>query len=81
MAEKLIHQQPVTLDELKQVTYILYQTGGIDTNYLYQPVDETGTPIGEVRSLTDSHAGMAAQKIKDWITAEVLPPINAFEGT
>jgi hypothetical protein len=81
MAEKVIRQQPVTLAQVSQVTYILHQTGGIDSNYLYRPVDETGTPIGEPHSLTDSHAGAAAQVIKDWITAEVLPAINAHEGT
>jgi hypothetical protein len=81
MAEKTIRQQPVTLAHLTQVVYIVYPTGGIDSNYLYRPVDETGTPIGETRSLTAGHAGAAAQVIKDWINAEVLPPINSFEGT
>jgi hypothetical protein len=81
MPAKTIQQQPVTLEHLTQVVYILYQTGGVDSNYLYRPVDETGTPIGETRSLTDSHAGAAAQKIKDWISAEVLPAINLEEGT
>jgi hypothetical protein len=81
MAEKVIHQQPVALAHVTQVVYILYPTGGIDSNYLYRPVDETGKPVGETRSLTDSHAGAAAQVIKDWINAQVLPPINSFEGT
>jgi hypothetical protein len=81
MAEKVIRQQPVTMAQLTQVIYIVYPTGGIDSNYLYRPVDETGTPIGETRSLTDSHAGAAAQVIKDWINAQVIPAINQFEGT
>jgi hypothetical protein len=81
MAEKVIRQQPVTVAEVLQVVYILHPTGGIDSNYLYRPVDETGTPIGETRSLTDSHAGAAAQVIKDWINAQVIPALNAHEGT
>jgi hypothetical protein len=81
MPAKTIQQQPVTLEEVTQVIYILYQTGGIDSNYIYTPVDETGIAIGEPRSLTQSHAGAAATEIKTWITNEVLPAINAAEGT
>jgi hypothetical protein len=81
MAAKTIQQQPVSLAQVSQVTYVLYPTGGIDSSYLYRPVDETGTPIGETRSLTQSHAGAAANEIKTWITNEVLPVINAEEGT
>jgi hypothetical protein len=81
MAEKVIRQQPVTIAQLTQVIYIVYPTGGIDSNYLYTPVDETGKPVGETRSLTQSHAGAAANEIKTWITNEVLPVINAEEGT
>jgi len=81
MAEKTIRQQPVTIAHLTQVTYIVYTTGGIDSSYLYRPVDETGTPVGETRSLTQSHAGAGAAEIKTWITNEVLPVINAEEGT
>jgi hypothetical protein len=81
MPEKTIRQQPVTMSQLTQVIYFVYQTGGIDSNYMYIPVDETGRPIGEPRSLTDSKAGAAAQEIKDWITTKVLPEINAHEGT
>jgi hypothetical protein len=81
MAEKTIRQQPVTMEQLTQVVYILYQTGGIDCNYLYRPVDDTGAPIGETRSLTESKAGAAATEIQTWITNEVLPVINAHEGT
>jgi hypothetical protein len=81
MAEKTIRQQSVTLAQLTQVNYFLHPTGGVDSNYLYTPVDETGTPVGETRSLTDSHAGAAAQVIKDWINAQVIPAINAEEGT
>jgi hypothetical protein len=81
MPAKTIQQQPVTLAQLSQVNYVVYPTGGVDTNYLYTPVDETGKPVGETRSLTDSKSGAAAQEIKDWITTKVLPEINAHEGT
>jgi hypothetical protein len=81
MAEKVIRQQPVALGQVTQVVYILYPTGGVDTNYLYRPVDETGAPVGETRSLTDSVSGAAAQEIRTWITNEVLPAINTAEGT
>jgi hypothetical protein len=81
MPEKVIHQQPVALAQVTQVVYSLYPTGGIDTNYIYRPVDETGTPIGEPRSLTDAKSGAAATEIETWITNEVLPEINAHENT
>jgi hypothetical protein len=81
MAEKVIRQQPVMLAQVTQVTYILYQTGGLDASYLYRPVDETGKPVGETRALTDSKSGAAATEIKNWITTKVLPEINAHEGT
>jgi hypothetical protein len=81
MPEKAIRQQPVTLAHVTQVNYLLHPTGIIDTSYLYRPVDETGTPIGETRSLSQSHAGAGAADIKTWITNEVLPAINAEEGT
>jgi hypothetical protein len=81
MAEKVIRQQPVTLNEVVNVTYILYPTGGVDISYVYTPVDETGTPIGEKRVLGGSKSGAAATEIKNWITTKVLPEINAHEGT
>jgi hypothetical protein len=81
MAEKVIRQQPVTVAHLSQVIYIVYPTGIIDTSYIYTPVDETGKPVGEARSLTDAKSGAAAQPIKDWIDAQVIPPINQHEGT
>jgi hypothetical protein len=82
MPEKTILQQPVTLAEVNRVTYILYPTGGaLDIDYLYQPVDETGTPVGEKRTAGGSVTGPEAQRIRDWITAEVLPYINSIEGT
>jgi hypothetical protein len=82
MAEKVIRQQPVTLAETNRVTYILYPTGGaLDVDYLYQPVDETGNPVGEKRTMGGSVTGPEAQKIQEWITAEVLPAINQKEGT
>jgi hypothetical protein len=79
--EKTIRQQPVTLTEIVHVNYIVHPQGGIDTSYIYRPVDETGTPIGEQRALSGSKAGAAAQEIKNWITTKVLPEINAHEGT
>jgi hypothetical protein len=81
MPEKTIRQQPVTLKELAVISYILYPTGGLDVSYNYTPVDETGTPVGEKRNLSGSKAGAAATEIKTWITNEVLPEINAHEGT
>src|SRR4029450_1764164 len=81
MAEKTIRQQPVTLAHVSQVVYIVYQTGGIDSNYLYTAVGESRGPGGETRSLTDSKSGAAATEIKNWITTKVLPEINAHEGT
>jgi hypothetical protein len=82
MAEKVIRQQSVTLAEVSRVSYLLYPTGGaVDVDYLYGPVDETGTPVGEKRTMGGSVTGPEAQKIQDWITAEVLPAINAHEGT
>lgn len=81
MAEKMIRQQPVTLNELSVVSYVLHPTGGIDVSYNYTPVDETGDPVGEKRNLSGSKSGAAAIEIKDWITAKVLPEINLAEGT
>jgi hypothetical protein len=81
MPEKLLRQQPVTLAEISQVTYLLYPTGGVDLNCSYRPVDETGTPIGEPRAYSTSKSGAAAQEIRTWITNEVLPELNAAEGT
>jgi hypothetical protein len=79
--EKTIRQQPLTLAEVKRVSYLLHPTGGLDIDYAYQPVDETGTPVGEVRIYGGSKTGPARQEILDWITAEVLPELNAFEQT
>jgi hypothetical protein len=81
MPEKTILQQPVTLAEVSQVTYIVYVTGGLDFSYSYTPVDDTGNPVGEKRVLGGSKSGAAATEIKDWITTKVLPEINAHEGT
>jgi hypothetical protein len=81
MAEKVIHQQPVILTQIQQVTYIVYATGGIDFNYSYTPEDETGAPVGEKRALSGSKSGAAAMEIQDWITTKVLPEVNAHEGT
>jgi hypothetical protein len=82
MAEKVIRQQPVTLAETNQVTYILFPTGtSLDFNYAYTPVDETGTPVGEKRILGGTKTGPAAAEILDWITTKVLPELNVHEGT
>jgi hypothetical protein len=81
MPEKTIRQQPVTLATLQQVTYVVHPTGGIDLSTIYRPVDETGTPIGEPRVYSDAKSGAAAEGIREWITNEVLPEINAAEGT
>jgi hypothetical protein len=81
MPEKTIRQQPVTLGEVSQVTYIVYATGGIDYSYSYTPVDETGAPVGEKRALSGSKSGAGANEIRTWITNEVLPEINTHEGT
>jgi hypothetical protein len=81
MAEKVIRQQPVTLDHVTQVAYHVYATGGIDFSYSYTPEDETGAPVGEKRVLSGAKSGAAATEIKDWITTKVLPEINAAEGT
>jgi hypothetical protein len=81
MAEKVIRQQPVTLSEVNQVSYVIHPTGGIDTSYSYTPVDETGEPVGEKRALSSTKSGAAAEEIRTWVTNEVLPEINAAEGT
>jgi hypothetical protein len=82
MAEKVIRQQSVTLAEVSRVSYILYATGGaLDIDYLYQPKDDAGNFVGEKRTMGGSVTGPEAQKIQEWITAEVLPAINAKEGT
>jgi hypothetical protein len=82
MPEKTIRQQPITLTETNQVTYILFTTGtSVDFSYSYTPVDETGTPVGEKRVLGGTKTGPTAQEIRDWITTKVLPEINTHEGT
>jgi hypothetical protein len=81
MPAKTIQQQPVLLEHVQQVTYIVYPTGGIDFSYSYTPEDETGAPVGEKRVLGGSKSGAAAQEIRTWITNEVLPEINIAEGT
>jgi hypothetical protein len=81
MPEKTIRQQPVTLAEFSQLNYIVYGTGGVDFSYLYRPVDETGAPIGETRTLSGTKTGPAAQEIKTWIEQHALIEINQAEGT
>jgi hypothetical protein len=81
MAEKVIHQQPVLFEHLYRVSYLIFPPAGIDVDYAYTPVDETGKPVGERRVLHDSRTGANAQAIRDWIETQVLPEINAHEGT
>jgi hypothetical protein len=80
--EKTIRQQPVTLAEVSRVSYLLYPTGGaLDIDYLYAPIDDSGNPVGEKRTYGGSVTGPEAQKIRDWIQAEVIPILNQHEGT
>jgi hypothetical protein len=81
MAAKTIQQQPVLLEHVQQVTYIVYPTGGIDFSYSYTPIDDTGAPVGEKRALSGSKSGAAAQEIKDWINQHAVVEINSAEGT
>lgn len=80
MPEKVIRQQPVTIAHVKQVVFIMFGTG-VDAVTNYQPVDETDTVIGEVRSYTENFTGPNAQRVRDFLTAEIVPDINAEEGT
>jgi hypothetical protein len=80
--EKTILQQPVTLAEVSRVSYILYPTGtALDLDVLYQPVDETGTPVGEKRTMGGAKTGPEAQQIRDWLNSTVIIEINEHEGT
>jgi hypothetical protein len=82
MPEKTILQQPVTLAEVSRVSYLLYPTGtALDIDYLYQPKDSEGNFVGEKRTAGGSVTGPEAQKIRDWIQAEVIPYLNQVEGT
>jgi hypothetical protein len=82
MPAKTIQQQPVLLEHVQQVTYILFSTGtSLDFTYAYTPVDETGAPVGEKRVLGGTKTGPAAAEIRDWITTKVLPELNVHEGT
>jgi hypothetical protein len=80
MAEKTIRQQPVTMAQVKQVVFIIFGTG-IDSVTNYQPVDETGAPIGEVRSFTENFRGPDATRVSDFLGTEILSDLNAHEGT
>lgn len=82
MPEKTIRQQPVTLDHVSQVSYLVYgTTGGVDFSYSYTPVDETGTPVGEKRVLSGTKTGPTAAEIRDWINTHAVVEINQAEGT
>ena len=80
MPEKTIRQQPVTMTHVSQVVFVVVAPG-IDGITNYRPVDETGTPIGETRSYTEHFTGPNATRIRDFLGAELLPDINAAEGT
>jgi hypothetical protein len=80
MPPKTIQQQPVTMAHVRQVVFLLYGTS-IDGVTNYQPVDETGKTIGEVRSFTEEFRGQDATRIRDFLGTEVLSNINALEGT
>lgn len=80
MAEKVIHQQPVTISQVKQVVFIIFGTS-IDGITSYQPVDETGATIGEVRSFTENFRGQDATRVSNFLTTEIVPNLNQFEGT
>jgi hypothetical protein len=80
MPEKTIRQQPVTMAQVKQVVFIMFDTG-IDGITSYQPVDETGTPVGEVRSFTETFRGPDATRVANFLGTEILSDINAHEGT
>jgi hypothetical protein len=81
MAEKVIRQQPVTLNHLSQINYIFYGPGGVDFSYSYTPVDETGAPVGEKRVLGGTKTGPAAEEIKTWAEQHALIECNQHEGT
>jgi hypothetical protein len=82
VAAKTIQQQPVTLAQFSSLNYIVYgATGGIDFSYLYRPVDETGAPVGETRTLSGTKTGPAAQEIRTWLEQHALIEVNQAEGT
>jgi hypothetical protein len=82
MPAKTIQQQSVTLAQFSQLNYIVYgTTGGIDFSYLYRPVDETGTSIGETRTLSGTKTGPAADEIRMWLEQHALIEVNQAEGT
>jgi hypothetical protein len=81
MPEKTIRQQPVTLSELNQVSYVQSSPGSIAVSYSYTPVDENGNPVGEKRAFSSTKSGIAAEEIRTWLENEVLPEINEHEGT
>ena len=80
MPEKTIRQQPVTMTHVKQVVFIIFGTG-IDGITNYQPVDETGAPIGEIRSFTENFRGPDATRVSNFLATEIVPNLNAHEGT
>ena len=82
MPEKIIKQQPVTMNQVTRVIFVLMATGGgVDGNTEYKPVDETGKAIGEVRTYVEHFTGPNAARVRDWLTTELLPDVNTFEGT
>ena len=80
MPEKTIRQQPVTMAHVKNVAFVNFGTG-IDAITSYQPVDETGATIGEVRSFTENFRGPDATRVSNFLTTEIVPNLNVHEGT
>jgi hypothetical protein len=80
MAEKVIRQQPVTMAQIKQVVFVIFGTG-IDGITSYQPVDDLGATVGEVRSFTENFRGPDATRVSNFLGTELLSNINAAEGT
>ena len=80
MPEKTIRQQPVKIEQVLNVVFVV--TGpSLDGITTYRPVDETGTPIGEPRTYTEHFVGPNAVRVVDFLTVEILPNVNAHEGT
>ena len=80
MAEKVIRQQPVAWDHVSRMVFLNFHQA-IDAETYYQPVDETGTVIGEVRMYREHFTGPDLQRLIEFLTAELLPDVNDAEGT
>jgi len=78
MADKTIVQKPVKKGDLSDL-HLYITPSGQNWNALYTPKDAAGAPIGTPRTLT----GVLAhpQELFAWVDLEVIPAINAAEGT